>query len=144
MPCDHRIHTDLGLICIRYSGHVTLEEHRVLEARLVTDPDYSIDHLRLSDCSTMTETDLGLADLIPVLDRLNIRAAAISRPVRWGLFAPSDLCFGMAHIWRSLLEGHPGFEVRIFAETGDLLAFLDLNRPGMAKRLGLPDVSSGA
>ncbi|MFD0981697.1 hypothetical protein [Tropicimonas aquimaris] len=142
MPCRHRIFEDLRLIAIRYDGHVTLEEHRALEMSIVGDPAFRVDLLRLSDCSRLTETDLGLTDFMPFLDRLQARAAGMEGRARWALFAPTDLSFGMAHIWQSLLETCPAFDVRIFADVREILDFLDLDRPGMAERLEL-DESAG-
>ncbi|SNS15875.1 hypothetical protein [Tropicimonas sediminicola] len=137
MPCPFRIHEDLHLLRVRYEGNVTLEEHRALETNIIAEPAFRVDLMRLSDCSRLTETDLGLTDFMPFLDRLQARVAGVEGRIRWAILAPSDLSYGMAHMWRSLLESSPTFDVRIFSDVEELLEFLDLDRPGMAEMLEL-------
>lgn len=144
MPGSYRIHADLGLVHVRYAGHVTLQDTRDLLAGFFRDPQRTAGLKQLIDLSGVTGFERDLVGLMALQAR---KADAFGPPgVAQTLLvylAPSRAGLKMA---RQIERSWSGIVQVVVSVQTDLDAALDVL--GLARaaagRLGLAEGDGGA
>jgi hypothetical protein len=118
MPSAYVIDSSRRLVLSRSWGVVTGEDVLTLIQATVTDPHFHPDFSQLVDMRAVTEVEVT-TDFV----RLFVAKSNFGAGSRRALVAGSDVVYGMARIYGTLLDGRPG-EFRIFRDLQPALEWL--------------------
>ena len=118
MPSAYVIDSSRRLVLSRSWGVVTGEEMLSLIQAAVTDPHFHPDFSQLVDMRAVSEVEVTTDFVRLFVAKSNLGAAS-----RRALVAGSDVVYGMARIYGTLLDGRPG-EFRIFHDLQLALEWL--------------------
>ncbi|MFV0358243.1 hypothetical protein [Tropicimonas sp.] len=135
MSHSYSIHPDLDLIVMRYSGHVTLNDLRDGFVASIGDPRYRPGMMELSDFSAADDTDVGFAGVMAIADKVRESYASSAGIVRIAHCAPSDIAYGMARMYQTIMSDEENVAIGLFRSLPEALEFLNLNTPEMIARL---------
>ena len=144
MPVDYRIYPDFGIVQVVFSGLVRAIENiaAVEDYRNSAGYDPLLHILMdLADCSFPSDL---FADMMLLKQRLGLHYRTRDPRSHTAIYAPGNVAFGMARLFRSAANPDAPNPVKAFRHAGDALRFVDLDpsRPEVA-RLLRPATSPG-
>ena len=121
---DYVINKELGLIVIKYSGEVTIEQLAQLLQNVVSDTDYSISFNVLSDLCELT-CDFSYDQLHELASNFPKPEKAVAG-TKSALVADSDFTYGIGRVWASITENRTSEQTRVFRSMQEALEWLGL------------------
>lgn len=126
MPFASSIRLDPDLHHVRFWGMLTLAETRRQFARAPKLAGFYPGIPTLLDMRGLTGTEMALADLMSLRDRLVERHSRPGQVMKFALLVDNDMAFGIARIFDTLCSQADSLDVGIFHEPGEACAHLGL------------------
>lgn len=137
MPASYRIHADLGLVYVRYAGHVSVQDTRDVFDRFLQDPQNRPGARQLIDLSEVTGFERDLVGLMALQARKAEAFVPPGAPQTLLVYlALSRRGLEMARLIERSWRGLGQVVVSVQTEVGAALDVLGL-APDVAVRLGL-------
>lgn len=122
MAYFYSIHSNLNLLYTELEGFMRSEELIEANYEISTDPLFRPGMLELTDISRVTGTDFGF-DGLSNHSKFSAKYYSASKRTESHMIAPSDLTYGLARVYASLLESKvPSLELHLHRSESDALA----------------------
>ena len=120
MAASYSIHRTHRLIWNRFSGTISVADLVDLGERLRNDVHADPGYLFIEDMRGVTEDRITFNEMQQVTGNIAAYRKMIGVPLRIGLIAPSDVTFGMARMFQSLLTSQIAAEINVGRDVADL------------------------
>ncbi len=139
MPYRYLRLPDIDLLYVELSGVLTLGDLKELQAEVLSDPSHRLEMSKLVALHGISDTALDFSSLLSLRGGLAELYYGQSKMTKWSLFAPSNLSFGMARMFQTLLTEIPPIRAQVFQNPDAALAFVGTDRVATGGRLNLWD-----
>ena len=126
MPITYRIHTDLGLVVTRFTGHVKDDEFVELYKVMLHDDDYALGTNELADLRAAESLNLSALALRRVEEITRQRYGESGLSFRTAIIAPRDPLYGIGRMYEVFAEDGPE-NVKVCRDPLEALQWLDLD-----------------
>ncbi len=126
MPITYTIHTDLGLVVTRFTGHVTDGEFVDLYGTMLHDDDYALGTNELADLRIAESLNLSAVALRRVEEITRQRYGDSGKSFRTAIIAPRDPLYGIGRMYEVFAEEGPE-NVKVCRDPLEALQWLDLD-----------------
>jgi hypothetical protein len=126
MPITYRIHTDLGLVVTRFTGHVKDDEFVELYKAMLHDDDYALGTNELADLRAAESLNLSALALRRVEEITRQRYGDSGLNFRTAIIAPRDPLYGIGRMYEVFAEDGPE-NVKVCRDPLEALQWLDLD-----------------
>ncbi|RYG92046.1 STAS/SEC14 domain-containing protein [Loktanella sp. IMCC34160] len=126
MTVSYKIHPNLHLVCVTYSGEVTPDQYLESFDRYLKDPDYAPDLRILMNMTTATGFDIDFKAMFQMVLHQIPHYANRPKGTRAAILAPDDLSFGIGRMYQSLTDGQLPSELAVFRTAEEAFDFLGL------------------
>lgn len=134
MAVTCRIDPEQRLICVWYTGFVTMSDSMDAFGMCRADPRWSADFDVFVDISDITDTDIGFNQMLGMAHR---KEGKIGSPhARMAFWAPGDMGFAIARMYASLTERADGLATSVFRDKQEALAFLGRDKQALPRKTG--------
>lgn len=127
MPFAYSIHPDHGLLWNRLSGRVVSEDLDGMIGCARQDPAFDPGLVVLDDLRDVSEIDMDFNEVLSLSNRVGAMCGRGEPLVTCAIYAPSDLCYGMARMYHSLTNDLPGLNIGLFRTLPEAVAHLALS-----------------
>jgi hypothetical protein len=124
MTFEYRIHSELGLTCIRVSGLITADVEEKMMLEIIADPAFARDMKILVD-RRESSMELALADVKKFIAGLTAHEEVFGHP-RIAVVTGQDVDFGLHRQFQALADGVVKHDYRVFRSLDQAKQFLEL------------------
>ena len=132
MPAQHKIHTDLNLVYVTFSGRLTLSEIVVDNLAYDANPDMRFGQNVFIDASGVTDFRINFAGILALFKAFVAPFDRHEATFMTAIHAPSDLMFGKAKQFQRLTSGSSTNCVGVFRDREAAWSFLETSDPAAA------------
>lgn len=133
------IRPDLDLAITRWSGHITLDTMVQSHVDYLSDPNYRVGRPHLYDLSDVSLPEIeqdGIEKYVSQVSHQDFTPDGVSVAI----FAPTDILYGLARQYQSIVESRSPIKVQVFRDEAEAVASVgqagqsisDLMDPGRA------------
>lgn len=121
MPTQTVIIPEINLTITRWYGHITLDDMVQSHRDYMSDPAYLVGRPHLYDVSDVALPEInpdGLTKYISLVDRQDFGPDGVDVTV----FAPTDILYGLARQYQSIVQSRSPINVQVFRDEAEALA----------------------
>lgn len=127
MPAAYVIFPTVKLKYVTVTGATHLEELRSLATQYRDDPQYSPELRQLVDLSGLTAARSKFIDVLTLRNFYIRNFGPLESPIPVAIFAPTDMGYGIAMMFSSLMVGQSVMKVRVFDRREAALEWLGVS-----------------
>ncbi|MGH1412143.1 MAG: hypothetical protein ACRBB0_01535 [Pelagimonas sp.] len=127
MPIEFDVLRHRDLTCVRLVGSVDISDILTYLVAYKAHPNYRPGLNEFLDLSAWTKTNMGYQDMRTMRHAEREMYPSKSPKTRCGIYAPSDLQYGMARIYASLTEIQGDIDTAVFEDVDQTLDFLSID-----------------
>ncbi len=126
MPATYVITTDEMLKYVQVSGKTHLSELRSLAERYFEDPQFDPEIRFLVDLTDLVNARASFIDVFTLKGFYKRNFGKLAKPVDVAIVAPTDLGYGISHMFSAIMLGGKFMQVRIFDDIPSALKWLEI------------------
>ena len=133
MPCQYDIFHEQKFVLIRLWGKIQINDildmHKLYAANPVAERDY----VEFADLGDVLKIDLNFSQIGAIITSREKIVSPDHAPNRAAIYAPTDVCYGMARMYQSIGDGRISTEIQVFATDLECLRYLNREEQTMAE-----------
>lgn len=126
MAVTYKIHPDLHLVCVTYSGEVTPDQYLASFDAYLKDPDFAPDLRILMNMTAATGFDIDFKSMFNLVLHQIPYYADRPKGTRAAIIAPDDLSFGIGRMYQSVSDGQLPSNLAVYRTAEEAFDFLGL------------------
>lgn len=127
MPCSTDIYPAYQLIWSRFIGVVTLDQIADANQKLRAETEFDPRFLCINDFRDHLDDPVSFQDMMSLTNEMKTFRHRIGVPLRIGFIAPSDVSFGTARMFATLMSDLDGATIAVERSVDALAAALALD-----------------
>ena len=124
MTATYTIFAQHRLKYVRVSGTTHLGERRALALQYREDSLYDPDHRQLVDLSELEDAKATFSDVLTLRNFYLRTFGPLSTPIDVAILAPTDLGYGIARMFASIMLGQRLMRIKVFSNLPAATAWL--------------------